>query len=272
MSDIANCNEYESMERLDFPSSQPSSEILSLSIHQQDMSSLHINPAEMSSLPCNSPPQMEEILINNITIPDEMIEYDPTDSLVDGTSATGDGPLTGYEACVIGTGSDIHMDDIELQGGPKTNIFMANKHLNNQTHNFLVPTTIGDSQLVFFAEAGDDEMDGGGFQVIEASHIQVDDPQVQVEGSQVQIDDPQIQVDDPQIQVDDQQVQVDDQQVQVDNLQIQVDGSQLQMDSSQILISQEDLNDPDLVEEETVINIHSENIIKHSTINLQDLK
>ena len=266
MSDIGNCNEYESMERLDFPSSQPSSEILSLSIHQQDMSSLHINPAEMSSLPCNSPPQMEEILINNITIPDEMIEYDSTDgSLVDGTSATGDGPLTGYEACVIGTGSDIHMDDIEMQGGPKTNIFMANKHLNNQTHNFLVPTTIGDSQLVFFAEAGDDEMDGGGFQVIDASHIQVDDPQVQVEGSQVQVDDPQIQVDDPQ-------VQVDNLQIQVDGSQIQVDGSQLQMDSSQILISQEDLNDPDLVEEETVINIHSENIIKHSTINLQDLK
>ena len=206
----------------------------------------------------NNSHNMTEILIDNITIPDEMIPYDNDSSVIDvDTDVNGD----------INNHGDVAFHNINAVQIEKAALDSV-EHCNQSSEQYHQTQMI--SNRVFKVQMNKINEGDGNFRNTEDvtenytapkdQHITMEEEETHLTGLHIHLEDF-----DNQIQVAKEKNNMD-----VNESFEEVNG--LEVDPDHILISQIDDDIDDTIIEETISVIHSDISINHSTINLQDLK
>ena len=195
----------------------------------------------------NDSHDMTEILIDNITIPDEMIPYDNDSSVID---VDADGDINNH-----GDVAFDHIEETELDSNQQPVQYHQTQIISKQA--FQVQMNENDGGNNSFNNT-EDVIEN--YTASKNQLIAMEDEETHLTGLHIHLEDL-----DNHIQV----AKVTNNK-EVNESFEEVNG--LEVDPDHILISQIDDDMDNTITEETISEIHSDISINHSTINLQDLK
>ncbi len=201
----------------------------------------------MSGGHSNNSHDMTEILIDNITIPDEMIPYDNDSSVID---VDADGDINNH-----GDVAFDHIEETELDSNQQSVQYHQTQIISKQK--FQAQMTGNDGRNNNFNNT-EDVIEN--YTAAKNQLIAMGDEETHLTGLHIHLEDLDNQI----------QVAKETNNKEVNESFDEVNG--LEVDPDHILISQIDDDMDNTITEETISEIHSDISINHSTINLQDLK